>query len=49
MKGSELDRVAVDLADVEVFADFWHFGSGDVIRGAPDAFGGFMLKSLGCE
>lgn len=43
MEGSELDAVAVDFADVQVLANFGDVGGGDVVCGAPDAFGGVML------
>jgi hypothetical protein len=43
VKGRKLDRIAVDLADVEVLAHFCYFGSWDVVGCAPDALGGLML------
>lgn len=43
VEGRELDRVAIDLADVEVGTDFGDFGRGDVVGGAPDALGGLVL------
>ena len=43
MEGRVLDAVPVYLADVEVGAYFGDFGGGDVVCGAPDAFGGFVL------
>jgi hypothetical protein len=46
MEGRELDGVAVYFADVEVGADVGDVLGWDVVCGAPDAFGGFML--MGC-
>ena len=46
LEGRELDAVPVDLADVEVLAHFGDFGGGDVVCGAPDALGGFVLGGL---
>ena len=43
VEGRELDAVAVDFADVEIFADFGDVLRGDVVCGAPDALGGFVL------
>jgi len=43
VEGRVLDAVAVYFADVEVCAYFGDFGGGDVVGGAPDAFGGFVL------
>jgi hypothetical protein len=43
VEGRVLNAVAVYLADVEVSAYFSDFSGGDVVRGAPDAFGGFVL------
>jgi hypothetical protein len=43
MKRGELDAVPVDLADVEVCADGGDVCGGDVVCGAPDAFGGGVL------
>jgi hypothetical protein len=43
VKGRKLDRIAVNLADVEVFAHFCYFGSWNVVGCAPDAFSVFML------
>lgn len=45
-EGCELYRVAVDLADVEVGADGGDEGGGDVVGGAPDAFGGGVLEGV---
>lgn len=47
MEGRELYAVPVDLADVEVFADFGDFGAWDVVCRAPDALGGRVLD--GCQ
>lgn len=46
MEWCELNAVSVDLADVEVLADFRDFGYGDVVCGAPDTFGGLVLRQL---
>jgi hypothetical protein len=46
MEGRELDGVAVYFADVEVGADVGNVSGRNVVCGAPDAFGGFML--MGC-
>lgn len=43
MEGRELNGVAVYFADVEVGADGGDVLGGDVVGGAPDAFGGFVL------
>jgi hypothetical protein len=43
LEGRELDAVPVDLADVEVRAYLGHFGRRDVVCGAPDALGRFVL------
>jgi hypothetical protein len=43
MEGRVLDAVTVYLADVEVGADFGDLWGGDVVGGAPDALGGFVL------
>jgi uncharacterized membrane protein len=46
MEGCELDAVAVDLADVEVVANFFDIVRGDVVCGAPDTV---CRVVLGCE
>lgn len=43
VKGRELDRVSVYLADVKILAYFSYLGSRDVVGCAPDALSGFML------
>jgi hypothetical protein len=43
MERSELDRIPVDLTYIEVLAYFLDMGGGDMVSGAPYAFGGFML------
>jgi hypothetical protein len=42
----ELDTVAIDFTDVQVFADFGDVLGGDVVGGAPDAFGGIVLGHI---
>jgi hypothetical protein len=46
MEGRELDGVAVYFADVKVGADVGNVSGRNVVCGAPDAFGRFML--MGC-
>lgn len=43
MERCELDAVAVDLADVEVFSDFLDVGGRDVVCCAPDFGGGDVV------
>ena len=43
MERSELDAVAVDLADVEVLAHLFYMRGGNMVCSAPHAPGGFML------
>jgi hypothetical protein len=43
VEGRELDAVPVYLTQVEVGAYLGDFGRGNVVGGAPDAFGGFVL------
>lgn len=47
MEGGELDRVAVDLAEVEVGAHACNVRSGNVVGCAPDAGRGWVLG--GCQ
>lgn len=44
----ELDAVPVYFADVEVGADLGDVRRGDVVGGAPDALGGFVLGLSVC-
>ena len=46
MEWRELNGISIYLADVEVLAHFGDFGGGDVVCGAPDALGGFVLGGL---
>jgi hypothetical protein len=46
MEGRELDAVAVYFADVEVSTDREDMLLGDVVCGAPDLLGGFMLAGF---
>jgi hypothetical protein len=43
MEGRELDGVAVYFADVEILAHGGDVLRWNVVGGAPDLFGGFML------
>lgn len=51
MEGCVLDTVPIYLADIEIGSDFRHFRSGNMVRGAPNLFGGegVVLELLSLE
>lgn len=44
MEGRVVDRVAVDLANVEVVADLGDLVGADAVGDAPDAVGGCVVR-----